>query len=310
MKRWSKSIGLILILGIFAVMSIGSGSSSGEQKEITTSTGTESATSSTSTSSNADEGKDEPAKIETTIEEQVIVEKDGLKITATSYEADSIWGDGIKMLIENNSDKSIGIGCSELIVNDYMISDLFSATVAAGKKANETMHLSSSQLRAAGIDNVGKVEMYLHTFDPDNYMTIENFDCITIKTSNFDTMDTTPNDAGQELFNSNGVRIIGKYVDEGSFWGAGVLLYIENNSGKNVIIQCDNMSINGFMVTPYFSSTVYDGKKAIDDITIISNDLENNGITSVDEIELVFKVIDEHSFSTIEQSEPITFSTK
>ena len=310
MKRWSKAIGLILILGIFAVMSIGSGSSSGEQKEITTSTGTESATSSTSTSSNADEGKDEPAKIETTIEEQVIVEKNGLQITATSYEADSIWGDGIKMLIENNSDKSIGIGCSGLIVNDYMISDLFSATVAAGKKANETMHLSSSQLKAAGIDNVGKVEMYLHTFDPDSYMTIENFDCITIKTSNFDTMDTTPNDAGQELFNSNGVRIVGKYVDEGSFWGAGVLLYIENNSGKNVIIQCDDMSINGFMVTPYFSSTVYDGKKAIDDITIMSSDLENNGITSVDEIELVFKVIDEHSFSTIEQSEPITFSTK
>lgn len=85
---------------------------------------------------------------------------------------------------------------------------------------------------------------------------------------------------------------------------------IENNSGKNVIIRCDDMSINGFMVTPYFSSTVYDGKKAIDDITIMSSDLENNGITSVDEIELVFKVIDEHNFSTIEQSEPITFSTK
>ena len=135
-------------------------------------------------------------------------------------------------------------------------------------------------------------------------MTIDDIDCVTIE-----SIDTTPNDAGKELFNSNGVKIVGKYVDENSFWGAGVLLYIENNSGQNIIVQCDDMSINGFMVTPFFSADVYDGKKAIDDITIMSSDLENNGITSVDDIELVFKILSEN-FSTIEQSEPISFSTK
>ena len=40
----------------------------------------------------------------------------------------------------------------------------------------------------------------------------------------------------------------------------------------------DNMSINGYMMTPLFSTTVYDGKKSIDDITIMSSDLEANGI--------------------------------
>ena len=191
-----------------------------------------------------------------------------------------------------------------------MITDLFSTTVAAGKKANETLNLSSNQLEAAGIENVGKIEVYLHTFDPDSYMTEKEFDCITITTNNIDSMDTTPNDAGKELFNSNGVRIVGKYVDEDSFWGAGILMYIENNSGRNVIVQCDDMAINGFMVTPYFSSTVYDGKKAVDDITIMSSDLEENGIESVDEVELVFNIIDESSFSTIETSDPITFSAQ
>lgn len=29
-------------------------------------------------------------------------------------------------------------------------------------------------------------------------------------------MDTTPNDEGQELYNANGVRIVGKTVDENS----------------------------------------------------------------------------------------------
>ena len=140
-------------------------------------------------------------------------------------------------------------------------------------------------------------------------MTISDIDCVTIKTSAYDIMDSTPNDSGQELYNADGIRIVGKYVDENSFWGAAVLLYIENNSGKNKVIQCDDMSINGFMVTPYFSSTVYDGKKAIDDITLMSTELEENNITSVDDIELKFRIMND-DFSNSYESDLITFSAK
>lgn len=244
-----------------------------------------------------------------TIEEQVLFEQDGLKVTATEYVVDSIWGDGIKLLIENNGTSDVGLGCTALIVNDYMITDLFSSTVAAGKKDYDTLNLSSSSLQAAGIENVGKIEVYFHTFDPDSYMTITDIDCVTIKTSAYDSMDNTPNDAGQELYNDDGIRIVGKYVDEGSFWGTAVLLYIENNSGKNAIIQCDDMSVNGFMVTPFFSDTVYDGKKSISDITLLSSELEENNISSVDEIELKFKIIDE-DYMNSKESDVISFSAK
>ena len=76
-----------------------------------------------------------------------------------------------------------------------------------------------------------------------------------------------------------------------------------------MIVQCDDMSINGFMVTPYFSSTVYDGKKAIDEITLMSSELEESGIDSVEEIELKFKLIDENFMNSVE-SDVITFSAK
>ena len=138
---------------------------------------------------------------------------------------------------------------------------------------------------------------------------ISDIGCVTIQTSEFDSMDSTPNDEGQELYNENGIRIVGKYVDENSFWGAAVLLYIENNSGKNRIIQCDDMSINGFMITPYFSSTVYDGKKAIDEITLMSSDLEENGITSIEDIELKFNIMDEDFMNNVE-TDAISFSAK
>jgi energy-coupling factor transporter ATP-binding protein EcfA2 len=123
-------------------------------------------------------------------------------------------------------------------------------------------------------------------------------------------------ESGQEILEEHsvltedGIRIVGKYVDENSIWGASVLLYIDNDSGKNVTVQADDMSINGFMVTPFFSSSVYNGRMSIDGITILSSDLEKNGITSVDEIELKFHIFNTDTFETIKDSDIITFSTK
>ena len=190
-----------------------------------------------------------------------------------------------------------------------MITDLFSADVAAGKKSNEVMYLSSTELKAAGIDTVGKVEMYFHAFDSNWDSLFQNV-YSEIDTSEIANMDTTPNDEGQELYNANGVRIVGKTVDENSFWGTAILLYIENTSGQNVGINVDNMSINGYMMTPLFSTTVYDGKKAIDDITILSSDLEANGITSVDQVEIKFHIYNAESYDTIADSDAITFSAQ
>ena len=62
------------------------------------------------------------------------------------------------------------------------------------------------------------------------------------------------------------------------------------------------------MITPFFSTTVYDGKKSIDDITIFSSDLEENGIESIEDVELKFHIYDANTYSTITDSDPITFS--
>lgn len=243
-----------------------------------------------------------------TIEEQIIFDAENVIITAKKYVDDSIWGEGIQLLIENNSDSDVGIGCDYLIVNDYMITDLFSSIVAAQKKANETLYFSSSQLKAAGITNVGKIEVQFHLFDTDTYMSDYTGDNITIKTSVYETMDTTTDIEGTEIMNLNDIRILAKAVKDDSFWGAAVVLYIENNSNQNVVIQCDDCSINGFMMTPYFSSTVHSSKKAIDSIDFLSSELEQNGIETIEDIELKIKVINADNYSSIYETDPITIS--
>ena len=312
MKRNMKWIAAVLCLAMFAAIAMGSGQSdSGETKQVVSNEGSEPAddelADADESSSDASEGKSDAT---VTIDEQILIDQDGIVVTATEYVTDSIWGDGIKLLLENNSDKDVTVGCNALIVNDYMITDLFASTVAAGKKANETLYLSSAQLKAAGIENVGKIEIYFHVYDSSAYETVFDADCVTIQTSEYANMDTTPNDEGTELYNQGGIRIIGKTVDESSFWGTAILLYCENTSGKNVGISVDDMSINGFMMSPFFSTTIYDGKKTLDDITVFSNDLEENGIETIEEVELKFHIYDADSFSTIADSEPITFSAQ
>lgn len=304
MKKRTKVLAAILCLTLFAGMAMGSGSS-GETKDVASSDGSET----TADSSTNDGAESSSSKADVSIDESVIVDQDGIKIIATEYVSDSIMGDGIKLLVENNSDKDYTVGCDALIVNDYMITDLFVSEIAAGKKANETMYLSSSSLSAAGIENVGKIEMYFHAYDSEMNYLFKNV-YTELHTSEFDNMDTTPNDAGTELYNENGIKIVGKTVDEDSFWGTAILLYTENTSGKNVGISVDDMSINGFMMSPFFSTTVYDGKKSIDEITVFSSDLEANGIESIEDVELKFHIYDADSYSTIADSDTITFTAE
>ncbi|MFV0466431.1 MAG: hypothetical protein ACK5ML_10195 [Lachnospiraceae bacterium] len=316
MKKMKKWILVVLCLSLFALMAIGSGSSdANEDKEIVTTEAEDSGDAAAADSEGADSSLvSESESVDTaqsvTIEEQILVDQDGIMITAKSYTIDPIWGDGIEVLIENNSDKNVTIGCNALIINNYMITDLFISDIAAGKKANETIYLSSTGLKAAGIESVGQIEIYFRAYDSASYEDIFSTDVVTIQTSEFANMDTTADDSGTELYNADGIRIVGKKVDENSFWGTAILLYIENNSGTNIGVQCNNMSINGFMMTPYFSSDVYAGKKAIDDITILSDELESNGIESVDEVELQFHIYNYDTYETIVDTDPIIFSAQ
>lgn len=243
-----------------------------------------------------------------TIEETVLFEREGVRVTAQGIDNDDFWGKALNVLIENDSDKNIGIQCNSLVINNYMITDLFSASVAIGKKSNEAITLYSSSLDAAGIDTISEIAVSFHVFDDDSYETLFDTEEIVIKTSAYGTVEQPALDDGNELLNKGGIRIVGKYVDEDTFLGTGVLLFLENKSEEDVVVQCNNMSINGFMVEPLFSTRVNQGRMALSTIEILDSDLDKNKITEVQEIELVFNIINPESYETIYDSDPITFS--
>lgn len=246
-------------------------------------------------------------KAKATIEEQVLLDYDGIKITAKEL-SENWLGPEMKVLIENNTESDITVQVDDIVVNDYMMSTFLYETVSAGKKSNTTFSVYNTMLKDAGIENVGKIEIYFSIVDPSSFKTIYESDVVEIHTSMYDSMDTTTNEMGEELINENGIRIVGKYVEEGSVWGNGVVLYIENNTERTILVSADDLSINGFMITGYLYEKIKPGKKAISSMILSSTDLEENDIDKIEEIATKFIVYDYDSFRPLLETKEIGFS--
>ena len=102
MKR--KWIVAVLCLAVFAAMALGRGQSdSDETKQAVSSEGSEKVDTDENTSNASDVSKASSGAA-VTIDEQVLFDQDGIVVTATEYVTDNIWGDGIKLLLENRAE--------------------------------------------------------------------------------------------------------------------------------------------------------------------------------------------------------------
>ena len=249
-----------------------------------------------------------PVKTETALEEKLIWEFDNVKVYAKGIEA-GITGPEIKLLVENNSDKNIRIYTDNFMINDFMITDICSIHVTAGNKANSTIDVLQDYLDSAKIDKIGKVEMNLYAKDDNTNEKFES-DMITLYTSDYDKNIPAPVFEGTTLVEQNGIKIVALGMEEIPEYGAKIHLYIENNTERAVSIRTKDFAVNGYMTTEVFSAQLLSGKKIVDDIDILDNYLEENGITSIDNVEMIFSVKDEEDYGTILKTDKISFSTK
>lgn len=258
-------------------------------------------------SGNSGTGSQAPA--EASVAETVLVDTEGIKITAKGLENDGLFGSSLKLLIENNSGKDLTVQARNASVNGYMVETMLSADVVNGKKANDTLTFSSSSLEAAGIKAIADMEFSFHIFTTSDWETYLDTPQIQIKTSIADTYQYSYDDSGEVAYNQNGVKIVIKGLSkEDSLLGPGIVVYMENTGDKDLTVQTRDVSINGFMVDAIFSSDVMVGKRAVDSITFMDSDLEENGITEITEVELSFHIFTMEGWDTIADTEAITIT--
>ena len=259
-------------------------------------------------SANAENGEaTQPTETEVSVEETVLVDEGGVKITAKSLNVDGIFGAELKLLIENNSGKDLTIQCRNASVNGYMVETMMSVDIVNGKKANDSITFMTSDFETCGITNIADMEFSFHIFTTADWETYLDTALIQLKTSIADTYEYAFDDSGEVAYDVDGITVIIKgLAEDTSIWGPSVVVYIENNTDKAFTVQARDVSINGFMVDALFSCDVMPGKKAVDTITFMETELEENEIVSIEDIELSFHIFDLESWDTIVDTDAVS----
>lgn len=240
-----------------------------------------------------------------TLAETVLFDQDGIRITATGLSTDSLFGPELNLLVENDSAQNIVVQPNYCMVNGYMMDGLLSADVAAGKKANDTLDFLSNALARCGIETITDIELDLVVSDGDSWQTLYETGPVILQTSAAGQYTQTYDDSGEEIYNQNGIRIVAKSVNDDLF-GMGIKFYLENNTDKAVIINADNVSVNGYMMTDLFYSDLAPRSHAVDTLTLLGSELEDNHIDTITDAELSLQITDADYYQTIDSTAPIT----
>lgn len=217
------------------------------------------------------------------IQEKVIVDKNGIKITAKSIKY-NIYNVEIKLLIENNTNQNITVQTRDFSINGIMLNSSLSADVTPGKKANDSILIDDSDLETAKITTIKDIEFSLDIFDADSWDDIFEETGIKLET-NATNYTQVYNTDGKLLVDQNDIKVYAlKLDDEESVFGIDLMLYIENNTNQNITVQARDVSVNGFMIDASLSSDINAGKKTYDTLYFFDSDLEENDITDVSDI--------------------------
>ena len=240
-----------------------------------------------------------------TLAETVLFDQDGIRITATGLSTDSLFGPELNLLVENDSAQNIVVQPNYCMVNGYMMDGLLSADVAAGKKTNDTLDFLSNALARCGIETITDIELDLVVSDGDSWQTLYETGPVILQTSAAGQYTQTYDDSGEEIYNQNGIRVVAKSVNDDLF-GMGIKFYLENNTDKAVIVNADNVSVNGYMMTDLFYSDLAPRSHAVDTLTLLGSELEDNHIDTITDAELSLQITDADYYQTIDSTAPIT----
>lgn len=252
-----------------------------------------------------------PSKpVKATIEETVLLDESGVKITAKSLDLDSSWaGPELKLVIENNSGQDLTVQARNTSVNGYMVETIMSVDVVNGKKANDSLTFMESSLEMCNIKTIADIEFSFYIFDSESWDEYLESDPIVVKTSAADTYEYAYDDSGELAYEADGVKIVVKgLVEDANYLGTDLVVYIENNTDRFITVQTNDVSVNGFMLDPIFSCDVAPGKHAIDGMTFMSTELEENEITDIASVELSFHIFDLEDWMNSTDTESITIT--
>lgn len=91
------------------------------------------------------------------------------------------------------------------------------------------------------------------------------------------------------------MKVVGYEYDD--TWGFTLKVFLENKTDKTLTFSVDEVSVNGYMIDPFWADEVAGGKKSNTEISWFEDDLKENGVETIEDIEMRVYVHDSEDWS-------------
>ena len=108
------------------------------------------------------------------------------------------------------------------------------------------------------------------------------------------------------LFDQDGIHITATGLSTDSLFGPELNPLVENDSAQNIVVQPTYCIVNGYMMTDLLYSDLAPHSHAVDTLTLLGSELEDNHIDTITDAELSLQITDADYYQTIDSTAPIT----
>lgn len=245
-----------------------------------------------------------------TLEETVLLDEGGIKVTATGLTDYGLGGaPDLELHVENNTDGDIMIQTSEYAaVNGCMVRGIASIQTSAGDSADDTVMFLDDEFEAAGIETVSDIKLAVRAIDAD-WNEICASDFVTVKTSAYGTVETPAVD-GDVLYDKDGVKVILLGTEEEEdfdfYFPTYVKLYIENNSEQDITVKTLDFKANGEVTQCSLNAELFAGTRQFTELRLDADSCTQNGITELKDLSFYFSVCDLTTWNEITKFDTVT----
>lgn len=239
------------------------------------------------TEATKDEGKGDALTFdELTVNEQIIVDQDGVVITVKSFENDESHGPTFILQIENTTDKDLIMNSDMATVNGITVDTMLACDVMAGDIVEEELYINKYDLEISGITTIKDIEISFSAYDMATYTIIFESDVVMFSTNVDAKFIQSIDDSGIAVYEESGIRVVMKEVviinENGDMY---LRIFVENSTDVSVSVSTGNVFVNGSPITASFASYVPAGKVDYVYMAFGTDDLKANEIVSINEIE-------------------------
>ena len=236
--------------------------------------------------------------VDYTLSGQVLVDNESCAFTVTGTEFNEHLGLQLHVLCENKSDRTLMFSWNNVSVCGFMYDPLWAEEVAPGKKVNTTIGIDTYALEQMHVDSVDQIDFDLWVQDSEAFMDAPVVNAgftlyptgMTAETVKFPVYE--PGATDTVIVDNEDLTFIVMNVDDELADYYTLNCYIANKTDKNLMISWDEVSVNGFMVNPFWAMSVAAGKQAYTEIIFYRSDLQEQDIEVVQDIEFRLQAYD------------------